>query len=135
MIRWENVSSLRDLNAINKLEEKYSCRLPSDLKECLKQNNAGTPFPYQFDIGDKKDFVFSGLLSFNDDDVDCIYDFIDSFIETDGKLKLFPFGLNPFGDFFCVRLQDDKIVMWEHEFESAFVIAGSFTEFLNMLHD
>lgn len=133
MVQWKHVFPLKDSNAINKLEKKYCYQLPQDLKDCIEKNNAGMPVPYQFDIDGRKELVFGGLCSFNEGDVDCIYDFIDGFVDNEGKLKLFPFGLDPFGNFFCV--QDGKIVLWEHEFEDIVVIADSFTRFLNMLHE
>ena len=50
------------------------------------------------------------LLSFNKGDADSVYDYIGLFKNEDGtKLKMFPFGLDPFGNFFCVK-KDGSVV-------------------------
>lgn len=133
-IEWKYTSKLKTGNEIDVLEIKYHFKLPDDLKECIKKNNAGMPYPSKFDAGTSKNRVFGGLLSFNEGEDDSVYDFI-SLFETDKKneLIMFPFGLDPFGNIYCVK--DDKIVLWNHEEDSVEIISDSFTEFTNMLHD
>lgn len=133
-IEWKYVSPIKNDANINVLEIKYHYALPADLKECLVKNNAGMPNPAKFDTKNSKNRIFGGLISFNDGDTDSIYDFIDLFALQDGSgLKMFPFGLDPFGNFYCIK--DKIVVFYDHEVNEAEVISNSFTEFLNMLHD
>ena len=48
------------------------------------KNNAGVPSLSTFDLGENKEMVFGGLLSFNEGDVDSIYDYISLFETDDG---------------------------------------------------
>lgn len=133
-LEWKYTSKLKTGNEIDVLEIKYHFKLPDDLKECIKKNNAGMTYPSKFDTVKSKNRVFGGLLSFNEGEDDSVYDFI-SLFETDKKneLIMFPFGLDPFGNIYCVK--NDKIVLWNHEEEVDEFISESFSEFLNMLRD
>lgn len=133
-IEWKYISPIKNDADIDVLEIKYHYALPADLKECIIKNNAGMPNPAKFDTKDSKNRIFGGLLSFNEGDTDSIYDYIDLFVLQDGSgLKMFPFGLDPFGNFYCVK--DNKIVFYEHESDKGEVISDSFKKFLDMLHD
>ena len=81
-----------------------------------------------------KNKVFGGLLSYNIDDLDNIYDFVALFENQDKSgLSMLPFGIDPAGNFIC--LKDEKIVFYDHETERAILICDTFTQFLEMLHD
>lgn len=132
-IEWNYVSPIKNGADIDALEIKYHFPLPTDLKECIVKNNAGMPNPSNFDTAENKGMVFGGLLSFNVGDDDSIYDFIDLFVLQDGSgLKMFPFGLDPFGNFYCIK--NKKVVFYDHESDKSEVIANSFTKFLDMLY-
>ncbi len=48
--------------------------------------------------------VFGGLLSFNKEETDSFFDYVTLFEKESGKrLKMFPFGLDPAGNFFCIE--------------------------------
>ena len=49
-INWKYVSPLKDGTEVEVLELKYRFMLPDDLKECLAENNAGTPSLSTFDL-------------------------------------------------------------------------------------
>ncbi len=133
MIEWKYVSPLKVGTEVEMLELKYFNPIPADLKKCIKQNNGGMPSPSKFDLGKKKDMVFGGLLSFNKGDDDSIYDFIGEFETADKtRLAMFPFGLDPFGNFFCIK--DNKVVFLDHESNDIYPVANTFTEFLEALH-
>lgn len=132
-LTWKYVSPLKEGSEVDVLELKYCFALPEDLKECIMLNNAGTPSISTFDIGNNKGMVFGGLLSFNKEDVDSIYDCLRLFETDEGKhLKMFPFAIDPAGNFFCVK--DNKIVFYNHETDNFIIISDNFTDFLNSLY-
>jgi len=132
-LNWKYVSALKEGGEVDMMELKYHFRLPEDLKKCLEENNAGVPSKSTFDMGENTGMVFGGLLSFNDGDTDSFYDYVSLFEKLDGKgLKMFPFALDPAGNFFCV--EDNKIVLYDHETDETMVICDTFTEFLDMLY-
>ena len=133
-IQWKYVSPLREKSAVDVLEIKYHYPLPDDLKSCILENNAGVPSPCLFDFGENKGKVFGGLLSYNPDDLDNIYEFIELFWnESNSNLSMFPFGIDPAGNFLCVK--DKKVVFFDHETGNAIPICDTFMQLLEMLHD
>lgn len=133
MIEWKYVSPLKVGMEVEVLELKYSNPVPADLKDCIKQNNGGMPSLSKFDLGEKEAMVFGGLLSFNEGDDDSFYDFVGEF-ETEDKTRLtmFPFGLDPFGNFYCIK--ENKVVFFDHESNDVIPVADTFTELLGMLY-
>lgn len=132
-IEWKYVTPLKDESILEDLEIKMCFPIPSDLIECVKVNNAGMPSCSKFDLADKKAMVFGGLLSFNEGDEDSFFDYVDMFRDSQtGKLLLFPFGLDPFGNFFCIK--DKKVVFFDHESNAVLPIADTFTQFIKMLY-
>ena len=133
-ICWKYVSPLKEKSAVDVLEIKYHYPLPDDFKKCILEYNAGVPSPCLFDFGENKNKVFGGLLSYNIDDLDNIYDFVALFENQDKSgLSMLPFGIDPAGNFIC--LKDEKIVFYDHETERAILTCDTFTQFLVMLHD
>ena len=133
-VTWKYVHGLKKEAAADLLEIKYCFRLPDSLKECIKKHNGGMPVPSKADSQSGNKYVFGGLLSFNEGDDDSVYDFISMFKEENGNgLKMFPFGLDPFGNFFCVK-KDGSVVFWNHEDESEDRISSSFDDFIAHLH-
>lgn len=97
-------------------------------------HNAGTPVPSLIDFRGNRDKVFGALLSYNVNDLDNIYEFMELFQTDNGaSLSMIPFGIDPAGNFFCVK--DKKIVFYDHETGRTLPICDTFTKFLNMLHE
>lgn len=131
-ITWNFVTKLTDKNCINAFEQKYKFSLPNDLQECIKKNNGGVPEPYTLLIEINNEKVFGGLLSFNVLDSENVYKIIDILDLFDGNhLKFLPFGIDPFGNYFC--LNNNKIYFYNHETENSIYICDTFTEFLAKL--
>lgn len=132
-LSWKYVSPLKEGSEVDVLELKYCYQLPEDLRDCIVENNAGVPSLSVFNLGTDKEKSFGGLLSFNEGDIDSIYDYI-SLFETDGgkHLKMFPFALDPAGNFFCI--ENGKVVFYDHEMDKTTVICNTFTDLKNMLH-
>ena len=132
-IQWKYVVPLRTGKEIEALETRYSYSLPEDLKACVRAHNAGMPSLSKFDLGETKEMVFGGLLSFNEGDDDSVYDIIGRFeVEQGKRLSMFPFGIDPFGNFYCVK--ESKVVFYDCEIEKTRVISDTFSDFLNMLY-
>ena len=133
-VTWKYVHELKDDSAADMLEIDYWFRRPKSLKACVREHNAGMPVPSKIDSPFGNRYVFGGLLSFNEGDADSVYDYIGLFKNEDGTgLKMFPFGLDPFGNFFCVK-KDGSVVFWNHEDGAEDLVSASFEEFISSLH-
>lgn len=131
-IKWKYISPLKDQNELEEIAQKYSIRIPDDLRDCIIKNNGAIPDRSVLDTPERKGMVFGGLLSFNKEDDDGFYGVVSNFTSNDIHLEMFPFGLDPFGNFYC--LQDGHIVFYDHETDDSFVICDNITQLLAMLH-
>lgn len=132
-LKWKYISLLKDDTELENIEIMYHFPIPSDLKECIKRYNAGVPSLTTYDIGTDKEKIFGGLLSYNKGDMDSFFDYVSIFEKSDkNSLNMFPFGLDPAGNFFCI--ENNKVVLYCHETDKTVVIAATFTEFLHMLY-
>lgn len=133
-IQWKYVSPLKEGTEVECLEIKYHYPLPEDLKKCIEKYNGGIPTPEVLDFSENKNKVFGGLLSFNEGEDDNIYDFVELFENKEKTgLTMFPFGIDPAGNFYCVK--DKKIVFYNHETNQTVPICDTFTQFIKMLHE
>lgn len=128
-MQWRHVSPLKNSSSISMVEKTYGYTLPSDFKSCVMQNNGGTPSKYILKRPENE-YVFSGLMSFNKDDTDNVYNAIKLFAKN-GTLKVFPFGMDPFGNYYC--FDRGKVVHYDHETDRSKVVAKSFTDFIRGL--
>ena len=133
-IKWKYVSPLQDETELTVLELQYCFLIPDDLKECIMENNAGVPSVSTLDIGGNVRKVFGGLLSFNKDDVDSFFDYVTIFESDDRKgLKMFPFAIDPAGNFFCI--ENGKVVLYNHESDQTTIVSNTFTDLLHKLYE
>jgi len=130
-IEWLFVNNLDDSESVDKFEKEKGVKLPPDLKNTIKKYNAGQPSKSIFDTDKSKENVFGALLSYNKSDADNIYTYYP--IVKEENESLFPFAIDPFGNFIC--LLKSNIVFWNHENNSTEFIASSFTELLNKLYN
>ena len=130
-ITWKFCHKLKDKLVLAKLESILRFSIPEELKEVIIKYNAGVPNRNKFDKP-SKGMVFSGLLSFNKDDQDNVYDMIKSMNSISSK-QLLPFGTDGFGNAICIN-NLGNIVFWDHEQETIKPIAKTFNKFLEMLY-
>lgn len=128
-LTWKYVKPLQNPMAIEEFEAKYNVSFPSDLKEIIKAYNNGRPSLKIFDSESTKEHEFKKLLSFNSEDIENIYSFVDIKSEVKGFL---PFANDPAGN--LIGLYNDKIYYWLAEFDRIEYLSDSFTEFLNKLY-
>lgn len=119
------------LEKIECVEKEYNIKLPADLKNCILKNNNGRPVNASFDTDKSKGRTIKKLLSYNKEDRENIYSFVD--VVRKEAADLFPVATDEFGNFIC--LKNDKLVLWLHETGGEEFIANSMTDFISNLHD
>ena len=127
-MNWKYVKAT-SLDKIQAVEKEYDVSLPNDLINLLLESNNGRPEKSLFQvIGIER--VFKKLLSYNKEDRENIYPYIEILRNEDSKL--FPIASDPFGNFIC--LFEGQIVFWEHETARKQYICDTITEFINLLY-
>ncbi len=129
---WKYKIAVTDKDIFKKIEREYGIQIPLELKDFIIENNAATPSKYKFMMGDTEK-VFGAVLSFNDgeSDMDSFFDAI-SVIEN---TNIFPFGIDPFGNYICYVLNSNIIVFWDHETDKLTKVSDSLTNFLTALYE
>lgn len=133
-ITWKYVKELENVDNIAEVESLIEFKFPEDYVNTVKDYNGGRPNPEAFDTDYGKEYVFGGLLSFNKDDIENIFDDIDS-IEFFPYELLVPVGVDPFGNYICYDKETFQLKFWEHETGRIEHMADSFTELLAQLYD
>lgn len=116
------------IEKIQSVENMYNIQLPQDLKDLILRYNNGRPEKSYFIVNDKER-IFKKLLSYNEEDIENIYPYIDILRKV--NKDLFPIASDPGGNFIC--LAEGKIVYWEHELRKYEVVSNSITDFINLL--
>lgn len=127
-MNWKYVKTT-SLDKIQAVEKEYGISLPQDLISLLLESNNGRPEKSLFQvIGIER--VFKKLLSYNKEDRENIYPYIEILRNEDSKL--FPIASDPSGNFIC--LYEGNIVFWEHESGKKQYICDTITDLLTLLH-
>jgi len=141
-------------------EESIGVKFPKDYISCAIVNHGSAVLPYVFEVGGIKR-VFGTLLSYDKQSNDSIEKVYNDYKNTLPK-QLIPFAFDPAGNLICFDYKDHEkdpiVVFWEHENagdkdilireegltaeqvekrvrEHVFYVAGTFSEFLDKLHD
>lgn len=137
------------IEKIQYFESRMGLKFPSDYFEFLKKNNGGFPQKKVFLInetqGEDSLSVFFGIdLTNNYISINYLYEnYEDRFPKG-----VIPIGEDPGGNYICINLNEEsygKIYFYDHEVENEdengkltwnnlYLIADSFTEFLEKLH-
>ena len=129
-INWKYVKRLQSEATVSEFEKAVGVVFPEDLRFAILNFNGGRPSLKYYDTNGQNDREFKTLLSFNENDSETIHRHypLDSVDKT-----LIPFASDPAGNYFV--LKNGRIGLWDHESDNVQIIAASFSEFLEMLHD
>ena len=111
-LTWKYIKPLKCDGAVTDFLRAHNISLPESLLSCIITNNGGRPSKKRFDTTLGKDYVFKSLLSYNEDDLDCIYKFFPTLFEGS---HLYPIGTDAAGNFICYDTSNQNYVLLNHE--------------------
>ena len=117
------------LEKIQAVEKEYGISLPQDLINILLECNNGRPEKSLFKVAGIER-VFKKILSYNREDKENVYLFIDLIKKEDSAL--FPIAIDPAGNFIC--LYNGTIAFWEHESGNKRYICDTISELIEQLY-
>jgi len=130
-ITWKYVKQIDNSNLVVEVMKVNNVVLPESYKSIVIENNGGRPSLNIFNSERKKERVFLKLLSYNKADKDTIYVALDVLNKKNNAL--YPFALDPFGNYICFNKRDMTIVFFDHETDQFEFIAKDFQSFMDML--
>lgn len=128
-MNWKYIKAT-NTECIEKVEKDFFVNLPRDLKDIILKFNNGRPENSTFDTDKSTGRQFKKLLSFNREDRENVYSFVDIVRQFDNEL--FPIADDPAGNFIC--LKNSEIVLLNIESGETEFIANSITDLISKLY-
>ena len=128
-MNWKYKIDVADREVFSDIEKKYGIVISEELRALILAANAATPSKYNFMLG-TRERVLGAILSFNRGDSDTVY----TALSTVEDRSLFPFAIDPFGNYICYSNKDNKVVFWDHETNVLSSTEKGLSEFLNSLY-
>ena len=130
-ITWKYKIELQDESVFSEIEKERGIIIPENLKELIVKANAATPSKYNFMIGTVEK-VLGAILSFNknEKDTDTVY----TALKVIENKKLFPFAIDPFGNYICYNIDENEVVFWDHESDTVSSADKNLEQFLESLY-
>ncbi|MDA1525325.1 SMI1/KNR4 family protein [Bacillus cereus] len=142
-IKWIMSKPLGNEEAVVRFENMLEIVLPNDYKLCITNYNAGRPRPNVFDTAQRKELVAKALLSFDQLNVENIWDTFEN-VKNQLPKRIVPFMSDQFGNYICFDYRtsnEPTVVFWDHELSHQNIekgisyIANSFSEFVEGLYE
>lgn len=137
-MEWLCAKKIQDSEVFEKLFEIIGYQYPDEFRSFALQFNGATPAEDEFDTIQTEGRVLNRFLSFNKNDIETIWKFIDqncSWSIEDLDWRYIPFANDPFGNYICFDRTNDHIVFWDHETGEVEEVADTFTVFINSLYE
>lgn len=131
---WKFVKPLVDENTIKEFEEKISRTLPDSLKKDIIEHNGGRPKSWIFNTNKGGNRMFKGLLSFNKEDSNNIFQALEWDIGPDNQDDYVIIGQDPFGNYICMDKDLEEMVFINKNSFVVEYIADNYSEFIEKLH-
>ena len=130
-IVWKYKIDLTNEGVFSEIEKERGIKIPDALKKLVVEANASTPDKYNFMVG-SVERILGAVLSFNrnEDDTDNVFTALGAIEDT----NLFPFGIDPFGNYICLNLSDGIVVFWDHETGTTTSTEKKLESFLDSLY-
>lgn len=128
---WKYTIELDNSNVFEEIEMQRRIKLPDEFKDFIREHNASTPSMYRFMAG-SDERILGSILCFNRNEPDCdlVFDALDSINDN----NLFPFGIDPFGNYICLSLCNDLVVFLDHETQIVISTNKIFKDFISSLY-
>lgn len=111
-ITWKYIKPLKDDSSVKSFLNEHGISLPAPLVALLEKNNGGRPSEKIIKTKNKREYVFKSLLSYNPDDLECIYRIYDESFEDK---QVYPLGFDAAGNMVCYDLANSEYCLYNHE--------------------
>lgn len=131
--QWFWRKELVDTGVFAEIERSRKIKIPSELRDLVYEGNAGTPLKYKYKLNNKV-YSFGEMLSFNRYEKEKHIETIFMALETIKDDSLFPFAMDEFSDYWCVELNDNLVVRYNHKTGNVTETNMGIKEFMSKLY-
>lgn len=111
-LAWKYKIDLKDEQVFSEIKKERGIAIPSNVQDLIRKANAATPSKYNYLVGTTEK-VLGSILSFNRDEADT--DTVFTALSVIKDRDLFPFAIDPFGNYICYDIKKAVVVFWNHE--------------------
>ena len=109
---WKYKVDLNSSNEFSKIEKRLNVVIPKSLKTLINETNGASPEKNHIKINNVEK-IFAAVLSFNENEQEA--DDVYTAILAVNDSNFIPFGIDPFGNYYCVSMKSKTVVFWSHE--------------------
>lgn len=109
---WKYKINLKDQKAFSKVGELTGIDVPDELKKLILEANGASPVKSSVTINGNER-IFGAVLSFNENETET--DDVFTAIKIVRHKGVIPFGIDPFGNYFCYSGATKTVQYWKHE--------------------
>lgn len=128
--KWLNYEKLIDATVFDRIETIKNIKIPGELRNFIAEHHCASPEKHIFLLNDEEE-IFGAVLSFNENDNENSKG-IDA-LEIVQDNDLFPFAIDPFGNYLCYCLTTQEIVFWDTEMQQVVTTNKSLDKFISCL--
>lgn len=109
---WKYKIELKNSNVFEKVSELTGVDVPAELKSLIIEANGASPVKSSVMINGNER-IFGAVLSFNENETET--DDVFTAIKIVSHHGVIPFGIDPFGNYFCYSGETKTVQYWKHE--------------------
>ncbi len=128
---WKYKVDLKADSEFSKIEKRLNVVIPKSLKKLIAEANGASPEKNCIKINDVEK-VFAAVLSFNENEQEA--DDVYTAILAINNNNYIPFGIDPFGNYYCVSVKTETVVFWSHEENLMTDTKMNVKDFINALY-
>ena len=130
-MKWKYVLQLDSEDVFDEIAKKRKIVFPEDLKELIREANAGSPEKSLFMVKNNEK-VFGAVLCFNRgvEDADSVFTALDVIEDT----NLLPFAIDPAGNYICINVDSGNVIYWDHEADAVTELDMKLDGFVSSLY-
>ncbi len=134
---WKYSKKLENIELINHYEKLYSLRFPIFFKDIIYFSNGGRPTKNIIRTLELNEHIFLSWLDLNYWKLENFNYIVSEINNYYKEFFLFPFGIDPFGNYFCIKFINEEftIVFFNHENKKIEFISDSLESFLSKLYN
>ena len=132
-MEWILIKKQMSEKEVRNVEKELGIKLPDDYCRLIGPINGGALRNGYIEIKRIGKIPYSRNVALNKESKGSIFKLYSP--DSDLDKRYYPFGSVGNGDYFCIDLKRNEIVLWKHESNTVVFVCKSFTQFLSLINE